>query len=100
MVRLVLTAKGRALAARDPVPALSKHAGELAPQEAEAAERALATILGAMQREHGYRPFAVCHSCRHFRRNTQLGAPHWCGLLEEKLNESDSNAVCAEYEAA
>lgn len=100
VVRLALTGKGRTLAARDPSPELSKNARALTQRDAEAAERALAAMLGAMQREHGYKPFGICHDCRHFQRNAKQSNPHWCGLLNEKLSENDSNAICAEHEAA
>ncbi len=100
VVRLVLTGKGRTLSARDPAPELSKNARALPPRDAEVAERVLATILGTMQREHGYMPFGICYGCRHFQRNAKQGNPHRCGLLNEKLSESDSNAICAEHVAA
>lgn len=100
VVRLALTAKGRAAAARDPAGGLSDYAARIEPRDAQAAERVLAGMLAEMQARHGDRPFSVCHGCRHFRRDAEQGAPHWCSLLDEKLSESDSNAICVESEAA
>jgi DNA-binding MarR family transcriptional regulator len=100
VVRLALSAKGRALASRDPAPELSQHAETVLARDADTTERVLSGMLAEMQRAHGFKPFAVCHTCRHFQPDAKHGAPHWCGLLHEKLSESDSGALCAEHEAA
>lgn len=97
VVRLNLTRAGRALAARDPLAMLADAAATCDGRTRAAAADALTAMLGALQRANGLLPFGVCHTCRHFRPNAADGSPHWCALLEQRLNEADSRAICVEH---
>lgn len=97
VVRLVLTAAGRALVARDPLLQLSAAVAALPPPQLASTAAGLTTILAAWQRDNGLQPFGTCRTCRHFRADAPEGAPHWCALLHERLDETDSAAVCIEH---
>lgn len=56
----------------------------------------LSQALANLQRARGGRSFGVCHSCRHFRRESQ--DRFRCGLTGEPLSTSDSEKICREHE--
>jgi DNA-binding MarR family transcriptional regulator len=98
VVRLFLTAAGRALIANDPLLRLAAAAAQLPPAQLGITTDALAEILAQLQRAHGMKPFGVCRTCRHFNADAADGNPHWCGLLRLPLNETDSASICVEQE--
>lgn len=100
VVRLTLTPAGAALAARDPLQELAGAAAALADTQRGALAGGLAAMLDQMQRRRDYRPFGVCRTCRHFRRDAPQGSPHWCALLHAPLHDADSTAICVEHEPA
>ncbi|WP_136163385.1 MarR family winged helix-turn-helix transcriptional regulator [Sphingomonas flavalba] len=100
LVRLALTRRGEAaLAEAGDGVAEAMLAGLDAKERAALAPlfaHMLATYLGA----RGYRPFGQCADCRHFRRDAEGGAPHFCALLAVPLDTRDAAAICVEQEAA
>jgi len=100
VVRLTLTAEGQALARHDPAAELERAAAALPAPQQDATAGGLAAILGHLQQSRGGRPFGVCRTCRHFRDAAPAGAPHWCALLHEPLDEPDSLAICVEHQPA
>ncbi|HWM83867.1 MAG TPA: MarR family transcriptional regulator [Pseudolabrys sp.] len=100
VVRLALTAEGQALARHDPAAELKRAAAALPAPQQDATAGGLAAILGHLQQSRGGRPFGVCRTCRHFRGTAPDGAPHWCALLHEPLDEPDSLAICVEHQPA
>lgn len=100
IVRLFLTPRGETLAARDPMQELTATATTLPATQREAMLQGLAAMLTQLQRGRGDRPFGVCHTCRHFRTGAKGERTHWCTLLEQTLQDSDSTRLCAEHEPA
>jgi DNA-binding MarR family transcriptional regulator len=98
VVRLTVTATGRALAAKDPLQQLTNAAAELTPTQRSALTVGLSAMLRRLQHDNGLRPFGVCRTCRHFRPDAPGGKPHWCALLLDPLSEQDSAAICVEHE--
>jgi DNA-binding MarR family transcriptional regulator len=92
-VTLALTDKGRRLLRKDGERALAADidAGGEAAALAAALEGALTRALA----RRGGKPFGVCKTCRHFRRD---GETRRCALLEVPLDASDAEAICAEME--
>jgi len=92
---LALTPAGRAMLANDSEARLARaidSAGEAARVSAALSE-ALSHALAA----RGGKAFGVCRTCRHFERD---GADLRCALLEEPLSAQETQAICAEMEAA
>lgn len=58
---------------------------------------ALEDALKIALHRRGGRPFGVCKTCRHHRRE---GAARRCALLNEILTAQDAEAICVEMEAA
>ncbi len=99
-VGLNLTAAGSDLAKEDALLSFQAVVAELPSQEQKAIEEALETLLLAKLRKEGNRPFGICKTCKHFRKNAPSGGPHYCDLLKESLSEVGSEKICIEQEAA
>ncbi|MGE3147601.1 MAG: MarR family transcriptional regulator [Pseudorhodoplanes sp.] len=102
VVELALTKRGVAALRQDPILALAEDVAQATGSEAAALVHALrATLRGALVRNNG-RPFGVCRTCRHFRRNATPDSrmPHRCNLLDEPLSEADETGICVEQEPA
>ena len=84
---LSLSPAGRTLLMRDPlaetVAAIRRLSG---PQRTELA-RGLESILSSRLDARKRKPFGQCRDCRHFARRHAGGAPHYCRLLDEPLEE-------------
>ena len=97
---LSLTANGRALLRRDPlnqtIAAIQLLADSTQQGLAHGLEALLSTRLAAQDRQ----PFGQCRDCRYFANSHPKGGPHYCLLLEEKLAESESVAICFEQQPA
>ncbi|REJ80290.1 MAG: MarR family transcriptional regulator [Acidobacteria bacterium] len=98
VVRLRLTARGRALAGELSTPPLFVQALGDSQVDAELLDGELRALLVAAQRATGNRSFGVCHSCRFFRREGKR--IFRCGLTEEPLSVADSERICREHDAA
>ncbi|MFM9844521.1 MAG: MarR family winged helix-turn-helix transcriptional regulator [Dongiaceae bacterium] len=101
-VAFALSAAGERALRRDPLLALAGDIERAAGSEAAAVRDALRRMLHvAISRNQG-RAFGACRTCRHFRASVRPSTrtPHHCALLDEPLSESDSQAICAEQEAA
>lgn len=62
----------------------------------------LADMLAEAQRQNNFRPFGMCGTCSHFRRDgapAAAGGPHLCGLTREPLSDPDSLLICREHTA-
>ena len=65
--------------------------------EGESLEGGLEALLRSLQSSNGFRPFGVCHSCRHLQRNA--GRPRFrCGLTGEALDQRSTLRICREFE--
>ncbi|WP_020591589.1 MarR family winged helix-turn-helix transcriptional regulator [Kiloniella laminariae] len=104
-VALRLTAAGEELASSDALTSFGTLFEGLPPADRQKLEAALEQLLRAKLQREGNRPFGICNSCRHFRKNSAQGnisegKPHFCSLLNEPLSESGSHKICIEQEAA
>ncbi|MDQ0313744.1 MarR family winged helix-turn-helix transcriptional regulator [Amorphus orientalis] len=88
-----LTAAGADAAARR--SPLSVALGRLEDSTAAELEDTLSALLSSIIRANGGRPFGVCRTCRHFRRNAE-GA--FCALLSVPLSASETEKICQEQE--
>lgn len=62
-------------------------------------EVALEELLRALQEANGFRPFGLCHSCRHLQRSG--GRPKLrCGLTGEALDQRSTQRICREFQEA
>ncbi|MCZ4279665.1 MarR family winged helix-turn-helix transcriptional regulator [Kiloniella laminariae] len=104
-VALKLTAAGEELAQSDALSSFGSLFEALSPPERQSLEVAMEQLLRAKLQQQGNRPFGICNSCRHFRKNSpdgklSAGQPHFCSLLKEPLSDHDSHKICIEQEAA
>ncbi len=99
-VGLELTSAGKALAKEDALLPFQAMIADLTSNEQKEIEAALETLLLTKLRQEGNKPFGICKTCRHFRKNTANGGPHYCDLLKEPLSELGSEKICVEQEAA
>ncbi len=100
LVQIELTPAGRSLLKKDPISKVRKTAEKLDKPDRIALAGGLKDLLRAtLDARHGA-AFGVCKTCRHFRRNTDNGAPHRCALLNAPLTDDDSELHCIENEAA
>ncbi|MET1411949.1 MarR family transcriptional regulator [Roseibium sp. HPY-6] len=95
-IRYDVTDEGKALL-DDPVSDLSGVIDDLPAETVEALAGSLKTLVLAILRKRGGRSFGICRSCRHF---AQISGGAHCNLLEVPLNQSDSEQICHEHEAA
>jgi len=96
VLRLALTARGRALLRRLERDAdWEGAAGALPEAEAVRAVAALRGLLAGLQRRRGHRTFGVCRTCRHLRR--EAGGALRCGLTGDPLRLSDTLRLCREH---
>jgi len=101
-IDLVLTAAGNAALRRDPIAHLAEDIAAALGKDAEKLAGALrASLAHAIARNDG-KPFGICHTCRHFRRNAKPGTkqPHHCALLDAPLSAADSELICVEQAPA
>lgn len=94
-VHLRLTAAGEAVLAGS-WPERVEHALSGLPGGPAALEEALRSLLLALQRMNGQRPFGTCRHCRHFIAARE-GAH--CGLTGEPLDDTQSGRICREWMA-
>lgn len=100
-VILSLTAKSEKLLRHNPLLELARTIEEALGDEATRLAEDLSTVLKVAVSRNGRRPFGLCASCRHFRRNAHESPtmPHHCALLDEPLSEPESRLICVEQEA-
>lgn len=94
--RLALTAKGRKLLGEDPLSEWEDAASELSASSQASLVSGLRKLLSIRLDAQNRRPFGQCQSCAHFEAHHSKGDPHYCRLLQEKLSEMDSAAICYE----
>jgi len=101
-VALGLTAEGREALGADPLLGIARDIAATLGEDAGTVAGMLRRALGATIRRNGGRPFGLCRTCRHFRRDAgpSLGGPHFCALLKEPLSEADEGEICFEQEDA
>ena len=62
-------------------------------------EETVEELLRALQEANGFRPFGLCHSCRHLQRSG--GRPKLrCGLTGEALDQRSTQRICREFQEA
>lgn len=99
-VNIELTKDGREVLQDDPILRLVSSIDGALGSQAKQLEGRLEKVLGKLIELNGGRKFGECQTCRHFLRgqgNTS-DAPHFCGLLEEPLSDSDRELICVEQE--
>lgn len=94
--RLSLTRKGRGQLQRDPQAAMAAAISQLDSMSAQQLVTSLEALLTARLAARGRQPFGQCRDCRYFARQHPEGGPHYCKLLNEKLAQSDIDAICFE----
>jgi DNA-binding MarR family transcriptional regulator len=101
-VFLSLTPKAERTLRHDPLLDLARDIESALGDETSVLAQALSAVLRKALGRNDRRPFGLCATCRHFRRNAHASGamPHHCALLDEKLAESDSRSICVEQEAA
>lgn len=97
---LSLTAKGKSVVARDPVASTIETIATLDDSTRNQLESALEAFLSSRLAAQNRQPFGQCHDCRYFMRNHPDGNPHFCRLLEERLDDLDAMAICFEQQPA
>lgn len=98
LVRLALTARGRALLDAAPSGVAAAMLDGLSAQERRALEPLVRRMLTGHLARRGQRAFGQCRDCRHFRPGQ--GGAHRCALLDVPLDDGDAEAICMEQEAA
>lgn len=99
-IQLELTEAGEAALASDPLLEVANDIGRILGGETSALVETLRSILQAAIERNGSRAFGMCHTCKFFQPESDNGAPHFCGLLNEPLTAKDSLAICVEQVAA
>lgn len=100
LVRLALTDRGRAMLDAAPPGVAAAMLDGLGAGERQALEPLMRDMLSGYLATRGFRAFGLCHQCRHFRRDADGGAPHFCALLTVPLDDADAGAICVEQQAA
>jgi DNA-binding MarR family transcriptional regulator len=101
-VDFILTAQAREALGRDPLLGMAEDIDQALGRDAAVLRDSLKRTLGnAIARNNG-RAFGACASCRHFRAHAHASSatPHHCGLLDLRLSDADSLAICVEQEPA
>ncbi|ANO52125.1 MarR family winged helix-turn-helix transcriptional regulator [Woeseia oceani] len=93
---LSLTSKGQALLRRDPLRATVSAVQALDATAQPGLAKGLEALLAARLNAQARQPFGQCRDCRYFAKQHPDGGPHYCLLLEAKLAESESQAICFE----
>ncbi|WP_085905499.1 MarR family winged helix-turn-helix transcriptional regulator [Kiloniella majae] len=99
-VALKLTTAGENLAKEDALKPFQRMLSDLPANEQTDITLALEKLLLAKLRSDGNKPFGICNTCRHFRKNNQSGSPHFCDLLKEPLCDIESEKICVEQTPA
>jgi DNA-binding MarR family transcriptional regulator len=97
---LVLTGKGTALLANDPLAAFSEVIDELAGKTKRRLAKGLRELLAAEITRQKQATFGVCSTCRYYREKgheIDLGGPHACMKFEAALSNADAALICVEH---
>jgi len=94
--QLSLSAKGTRLLQRDPLAATVAAISELGSAAQSALNKGLRAFLTRRLTAQDRQAFGQCAECRYFVARHPDGAPHYCGLLQEKLTAADAQAICYE----
>lgn len=100
-VSLMLTAKGKAVLARDPWKKLASGIDDLGGKTRRRLAKGLKELLGGELKRGQLKSFGLCASCRFFRekgRSADSAGPHQCMLLNVPLSAADSQRICVEHE--
>ncbi|MBZ0215145.1 MAG: MarR family transcriptional regulator [Fimbriimonadaceae bacterium] len=100
LVRLELMKAGQDILDSDPATQMAEVIDALPEQSQYQLAEGLKDLLRIKLEADGKRPFGICATCRHFRRNDPKGAPHRCALLDEPLSRLESEQICAEHARA
>jgi DNA-binding MarR family transcriptional regulator len=97
-VSLALTPKAEKALKHDPLLDLALDIEDALGEGSVQLAQNLSALVNAALDRKSRRPFGLCASCRHFRRNAHASSPlpHHCALLDEPLAASDSRMICAE----
>lgn len=95
-VRLTLTPKATRFLKDDPLGLTVAAVADLSEPTRQHLSAGLETLLTARLAAQGRLPFGMCRDCTYYARHHKDGDPHYCLLLNEKLAEADSQAICYE----
>lgn len=100
-VRLVLTGRGRELAARR-VPGFAAVVAGLSPEDQARALALVVRMIGDLLRRDLIAPQRSCVTCRHFRPHAHADAarPHHCAFVNAAFGDASLRLDCGEHEAA
>lgn len=98
IVRLDLTAAGRALLDAPPASAAGTMLAVLPADERAHFMRLVTVMLVGTIARQGGRAFGQCHACRYFEPGGAGG--HHCAALDVALTDEDSRHICYEQVAA
>ncbi len=59
--------------------------------------KGLTDLLESVLKKSGGKTFGICHTCRHFSKESQGG---FCNLLSEPLTELETKQICHEQDSA
>jgi len=96
VVRLELTAAGRACVADIPLQELADSVGTLKAEQQQALKASLELVLREHLQLRDRKPFGQCRNCRYLQK--PRGNFH-CGLLNEPLKAQNTEQICAEFES-
>lgn len=98
--RLALTSKGSKCLREDPLHEMVEAIDKLPAATRDNLASGLGSLLRQRLEAQQRQPFGQCMNCRYFAREHPAGGPHYCNLLEEKLNDVDARAICVEQVSA
>jgi MarR family transcriptional regulator, negative regulator of the multidrug operon emrRAB len=95
VVHLSLLPEGRAMLEQARLAELFNQAANLLQRdELGNYDKALVTVLTALQKSNKSHSFGICKTCQFF---TVLPDGYLCGLTKEQLTEEDSGKICQEH---
>ena len=94
--RIVLTAAGEALLARDPLHCLELAARKLTPEVAGAMAAGLGQLTRDLQERCGGSDIGICPQCGHFDGATNEGGAR-CALKQANVPAVDASKLCVNF---
>ncbi len=101
-VDLDVTPLGLELIEKDPMGLVLEAVSQMSPDECEAVNATLASLVENLQRRIGLPEFGPCLDCVHFREivvEPEAPSECRCALSEEDLPRRDLHLVCANFQS-
>lgn len=100
VVRLELTAAGKAALRAPPPDMAQRMLAHLAPHERDTLAQLVERMLLAEIAGSAGTPFGLCRTCRHFAADGTAPGTHRCRLLGVALHADEADQFCIEQDAA